>query len=70
MQDIYKNIEEHNLYRECNESIVIDDVIADMISNKELDRIVTDLFIRRRKQISKYLNISCFYHIILFSVPK
>ena len=37
MDDIYKNIE------------VFDDMIADMLSNKKLNPIVTELFIRSRK---------------------
>ena len=50
---------------ECNELIVIHDMIADMISNKELDQIVTGLFIRGKK-----LNIFGFYHTILFCSTK
>ena len=41
MDDIYKNIEEYN----PNILIVFDDVIAAVLSNKELDPIVTELFI-------------------------
>ena len=39
--------------------IVFDDIIADVINNKKLNSITTELFIRGRK-----LNI--FYHTILF----
>ena len=35
MQDVYKNIEEYNLDRECNLLIVFDDTFVDMISNKK-----------------------------------
>ena len=42
MLDVYKNIEEHNLNRKCNVLIVFDDMISDMLSNKELNPIVTD----------------------------
>ena len=46
--------------------IVLDDMIADMISNKKLNSIVTDLFIRCRK-----LNISLVFIIqSYFEVPK
>ena len=41
------------------------DMIANMVSNKKLNAIVTELFIRGRK-----LNISCFYHRILFCCTK
>ena len=45
---------------------MFDDVIADMIQNKKLDSIVTELFIRGRK-----LNISLvFITQSYFKVPK
>ena len=53
MVDIYENIEEHNLNKENKMLIVLDDMIADMVSNKKLNPMVTELFIRGRK-----LNIS------------
>ena len=53
MVDIYKNIEHYNPNKKRKILIVFDDMIADMLSNKTLDVIVTDLFIRGRK-----LNIS------------
>ena len=49
MRDVYKNIEDYNLGRERKILIVFDDVIADMIINKKLNPIVTELFIRGRK---------------------
>ena len=52
MQNVYKNIEEYNPSRRLN-VLIFDDMIADMISNKNITPIVTELFIRRRK-----LNIS------------
>ena len=46
--------------------IVFDDMIADMINNKNLNSIVTELFIRERK-----LNISlAFIMQSYFKVPK
>ena len=59
MDNIYKNIEEYNLNKKRKILIVFDDMIADMFSNKKLNPIVTELFIRGRK-----LNIS------LATVPK
>ena len=53
MQDVYKNIEEHNLGKKIKILVVFDDMIADMITNKKLNPVVTELFIRGRK-----LNIS------------
>ena len=53
MQDVYKNIEEHNADTERKILIVFDDMIVDMINNKKLNSLVTELFIGDRK-----LNIS------------
>ena len=44
IQDVYKNIEECNLGKKRKLWIVFDDMIADMISNKKLNPIVTELF--------------------------
>ena len=49
MDDIYKNIEEYNPNKKHKILIVFDDMIANMISNKKLNPIVTELFIRGRK---------------------
>ena len=49
MQDVYKNIEEYNLGKKRKVLIVFDDMIPDMINNKNLNTIVTELFIRGRK---------------------
>ena len=66
MQDVYKNIEEYNPGKERKVLIVFDDMIADMINNKKLNPIVTELFIRGRK-----LNISMvFVTQSYFKVPK
>ena len=43
MQDVYKNIEDYNLGREPKILIVFDDMIADVINNKNLNPIVTEL---------------------------
>ena len=53
MQDVYKNINEYNIDKERKILIVFDDMIADMINNKKLNSVVTELLIRVRK-----LNIS------------
>ena len=49
MHDIYKNINNYNPNKENKILIVFDDMIADMINNKKLNSIVTELFIRGRK---------------------
>ena len=62
MDDIYKNIEEYKQNKKRKILIIFDDMIADMLNNKKLNPIVTELYIRGRK-----LNISsCFYYTILF----
>ena len=53
MQDVYKNINYYNPNKENKILIVFDYMIADMIDNKKLNSVVTELFIRGRK-----LNIS------------
>ena len=66
MQDVYKNIDEYNTDKERKILIVFDDMIADMINNKKINSIVTELFIRGRK-----LNISLvFITQSYFKVPK
>ena len=51
--DIYKNIAEYNSNKKLKILIVVDDMIANKFSNKRLNSLVTELFIRDRK-----LNIS------------
>ena len=53
MDDIFKIIEEYNPNKKRKILIAFADVIADMLSNKTLNPIVTELFFRGRK-----LNIS------------
>ena len=36
MEDVYSNTEKYNPDKECEVSIAFDDIISDMISNKEL----------------------------------
>ena len=49
MRDVYKNINYYNPDKENKILIVFDNIIADMIHNKKLDSVVTELFIRSRK---------------------
>ena len=41
MDDIYKNIEEYNLNKKRKILIVFDDIVADLLSNKKLNPIIT-----------------------------
>ena len=66
MQDAYKNIEDYNPRKNRKVLIVFDDMIADMINNKKLDSIVSELFTRGRK-----INISIvFITQSYFKVPR
>ena len=61
VDDVYKNIDEYNPDKENNVLIVFDDMIANMIHNKKLNSIITELFTRGRK-----LSISLFIFTIIF----
>ena len=54
MDDIYKNFEEYNPNEKRKILIAFDNLIADMLSNKKPNPIVTELFIRG-KQLNIYL---------------
>ena len=59
MDDIWKNIEEYNPDKKRKIQIVFDDMIADMLSNKKLHPVVTELLIRGKH---------FFYYTILFYI--
>ena len=66
MHDIYKNIKDYNPDKENEILIVFDDMIADMINNKKINSVVTELFIRGRK-----LHISLVFIMqSYFKVPR
>ena len=65
MDDIYKNIEVYNPNKKLKILILFDDMIADTLSNKKVNPIVTELFIR----VKKIKSFSCF-HSILFCCSK
>ena len=66
MQDVFRNIEEYNPGKKRKVSIIFDDMIADMISNKKLSPIVKELFIGDG-QINTFLS---FIIQSYFKVPK
>ena len=53
MDDLYKNINDYNSNRKRKILIVFDDMIADIMDNKQFEAMIMELFIRCRK-----LNIS------------
>ena len=66
MHDVYKNINDYNPDKENKILRVFDHMITDMIRNKKLNSIFTELFLRDRK-----LNISLvFITKSYFKVPK
>ena len=65
MHDFYKNINEYNPDKE-NKILIVFDMIADMINNKKLNSIVTELFTRGRKLNIFLIFITQSY----FKVPK
>ena len=66
MQDVYKNTEDYNPGKKRRMLIVFDDMIPDMINNKKLNPVVTELFIRGRKFDISIVFITQLY----FKVPK
>ena len=66
MDDIYKNIEEYNPNKKHTVLMTFDDMIADMLSNKKLIAVVTELFIRGKKLSISLVFIAQSY----FVVPK
>ena len=66
MEDVYKNIENYNPGKKRKILIVFDGMIADMVNNKTLNPVATELFVRGRKP-----NISIvFMTQSYFKVPK
>ena len=66
MHDVYRNINDYNPDKENKILIVFDDMTTDMIKNKKLNSIVTELFIRGRKLNISFVFITQSY----FKVPK
>ena len=64
--DIYRNIEDYNPNKKPKKLIVFDYMTADILSNKKLNPVVTELFIRGRKLNIYLVFITQFY----FVVPK
>ena len=65
MDDVYENINDYNPSRKRKVLIIFDDMIADIMSNKKLQAIIKELFIRCIK-----LNISLvFITQSYFSIP-
>ena len=59
--DIYQNIEDYNPNKKRKILIAFDDIIDDILVNKKLNLIVTELFIRDRKLNIYFFLIRQFY---------
>ena len=69
MDNIYENIGKYSPNKKHKSRLLIafDDMITDMLSNKKLQPIVSQLFTRRRRKISIYL---AFITLSYFAVTK
>ena len=68
MDGIYENIEEYSSNKRRKILVAFNDIIADILSNKQIDQVIIELFIRGRKlNISLVLlhNIILLYQTIL-----
>ena len=66
MDDVYENINDYNPSKKRKILIVFDDMIADIMANKQFQAIIKELFVRCRR-----LNVSLvFITQSYFSVPK
>ena len=66
MEDVYEYIDQYNPSRKRKILIALDDIIADIMSNKKFQTIIKELFIRCRK-----VNISLvFMTQSYYSIPK
>ena len=86
IQGVYENIEEYNPEKKhwYRKEVLIksDDIISDMISNKKLNLVVTELFITGRKLIISIVFITQSYcevakdvrvnttHLFIIKIPK
>ena len=66
MDDIYKNIEEYSPNKKQKVLIVFNEMVSDMLSNRKLTQIGTELFIRGRKLNISLVSIKQSY----LAVPK
>ena len=66
MDDVYDNIKDYNASRKRKTLIIFDDMIADVMTNKKIQAILKELFIRCRKSNISLVFITQYY----FSVPK
>ena len=66
MDDTYNNVDDYNPRRKRKILIVLDDMIADIMTNKKFQGIIKELFTRCRKLSISLIFITQSY----FKVPK
>ena len=64
MNDVFSNIDEYNPKRKRKILIVFDDMIADIMTNKKFQAIITELFIRCRK-LNENCRLSSTHYLII-----
>ena len=62
MDEVYENIDDYNPNRKRTISIVFDDKIADIMTNKKFQAVIKELFISCKNPNISYVSItqSCF----------
>ena len=60
MDDIYESIEEYNPNKKRKILFVFDDIIAEMLTIKKLNLVVTELFMRKLNISLVFMAKSCF----------
>ena len=68
MYDIYKDNEEYNPYKKGKVLILLDGMIADVLSNKKVNPIVTELFSRGKKLNTFHVFIAQSYFAVLKNI--
>ena len=68
MYDIYKDNEEYNPYKKRKVLILFDGMIADVLSNKKVNPIVTELFSRGKKLNIFHVFIAQSYFAVLKNI--
>ena len=66
MDYVYENIDDYNPSRKRKILIVFDDMIADIVTNKNFQAIIKKLFIRCRH----WILLLCLSHILIFLFQK
>ena len=65
MDDVYQNIDDYNPSRKRKTLIAFDDMIADIMSNKEFQAIIKELIIRRKNSVPKDLRLNSTHYLIM-----